>query len=140
MPIRDEALRKVSGLYYHAFVPITITNPANDKFIHTYGMLDTGASCCNIPAAMARRLGHNVEKGKENITLGAGGDTVGYLHTAKIEMMHPTTFKCFHTISACLIDCPVGLPHVLLGVSAFMADYKLIMDYPKGKFSLMKEG
>jgi hypothetical protein len=84
-------------------------------------------------------LGHNLTDGiVETISTG-GGSTKAYRHTSTITIYHPDNpdNQIIHTIENVLIDCMSGLPVVLLGVNGFLSGFKLIIDYPNKKFSLL---
>lgn len=55
------------------WLPVSIINPDTGKSIHTYGLVDTGADECSIPAAFANELGHELRKGKPRDVDTAGG-------------------------------------------------------------------
>ena len=52
--------RKDSFSIVRPILEIKIINPYNKKYIRTYGVIDTGADECAIPAWVANRLGHNL--------------------------------------------------------------------------------
>lgn len=45
------------------WLPVTVINPYTNKEIKIYGLIDTGADECTLPARYASILGHNLEKG-----------------------------------------------------------------------------
>lgn len=121
-------------------LPIRILNPHTKKAYKTWGLIDTGATECTMPADIAKMLGHNIAKGKPvNIRTGSGM-AVGYKHTMSIAFYHPDDpgNKVFHTLDNVLIDCMPNLHVVLLGVEGFLSNFILNINYPKRVFSLIR--
>lgn len=46
------------------WLPVTIINPETRKSIKVFGLIDTGADECALPALYAARLGHNLHAAK----------------------------------------------------------------------------
>jgi len=112
-------------------LPIKITNPHTGKTLLTYGLIDTGADECAIPAEYAVILGHDLHRGiKKNIITGAG-ETEAYGHTMDIETSGIL-------IKNVVIDFMEGLPTVLLGVRSFLSRFILTVDYKNHSFSLIR--
>lgn len=137
MPIRDFPFLRISDLNYipNPLLPIKIVNPSSDKFIRSYGLIDTGATVCVIPAKWARSLGHDLEQGTPNQIDGAGGRTTSYSHTTKIEIYNASDLLC-HTINNTPIDFMPNLKIVILGVKQFLDQFELHINYPLKKFSI----
>lgn len=119
-------------------LPIKIINPHTNLFLSTYGIIDTGADECAVPATYASILGHDLKKGKARTIGTGGGDATSYPHTTTLEIIHPKTYKLVCRIENAQIDFMVGLPEVLLGVGGFLSNFILNINYPKSVFSLTK--
>ena len=48
---------KISNELFRPWIPVTIINPANNKFIKVFALLDTGADHCVFPKLVADQLG-----------------------------------------------------------------------------------
>ena len=121
-------------------LPIIITNPHTGKIVSTYGIIDTGADECSIPAKLAEVLGHDITKGlKKQITTGSGL-TDAYIHTTDFTIIHPATDEVVYKIEETPVDYLPGLTVVLLGVRNFLSGFILNIDYPKESFSLVLPG
>lgn len=66
------------------WLPITIINPHTGKKIKTYGLIDTGADECALPASFADRLGHKLQKGALKEINTGNGTTIAYSHSVTI--------------------------------------------------------
>lgn len=113
------------------WLSVTIRNPHTNQSINTYGLIDTGADECAIPAGYAPLIGHNLQAGTpKNINTG-NGLTTAYAHTL-----------CFETdgikIDNVLIDFLPNLNVVLLGVKSFLSNFILTVDYKDLTFSLKR--
>ena len=111
------------------WLSITIKNPHTNQVINTYGLIDTGADECAIPATLAPLIGHNLQAGFQKIINTGNGPTIAYSHTMSIETKEKT-------ISNVLIDFLPNLSVVLLGVKNFLSNFVLIVDYKNQTFSL----
>jgi predicted aspartyl protease len=138
MPIRDRPFIKISR---HAIarpaLPIIISNPHTGKIVSTYGLIDTGADECAIPAKLADVLGHNIKKGLKKLITTSSGLTKAYIHTTDFTIIHPETGNVVYKIEETPVDYLTGLPIVLLGVRNFLGDFILNIDYTKEVFSLV---
>ena len=84
-------------------LPINIINPYTGLSYATFGIIDTGADECAVPAAIASILGHNLQAG-DTKTIGTGnGETIAYIHTTKLEVYSPVSFRLAYTIE----DTPI---------------------------------
>jgi len=117
------------------WLPVTILNPETGKSFRTYGLVDTGADACAIPASIASIIGHKLRKGKIVESMGASGKVVSYYHTTKIEIVDLGGDVLF-TIDHAPIEYSRKLPCVLLGVRHFLDQFALNIDYPKRIFSI----
>jgi hypothetical protein len=113
------------------WLPIVIENPHTDppKIIRTYGLIDTGADECAIPAGYASLLGHDLQAGKQKTINTGNGPTVAYSHTLCIDVQGIRSDNV-------LIDFMPNLSVILIGVKNFLEEFILTVDYPKNTFSL----
>jgi len=109
---------------------IVIKNPHTGKEMRTYGLIDTGADECALPASFAPILGHDLQKGTEKRINTGNGETIAYSHTMSLEIDDIR-------INDILIDFMPNLDVVLLGVKSFLAKFTLTVDYPKKEFSII---
>lgn len=130
MPARDypfTALRP--GQRPRPFLPVTIENPATGKRVWTLALIDTGADECALPASLAGRLGHTLERGAAKTVATAGGEIVAHRHTARIAVEGLVTLEA-------TVDFIPSLGTPLLGVNSFLSGLILTVDYPRQMFSL----
>lgn len=113
------------------WLPVTIINPDTNQEVRIYGLIDTGADDCALPAEFASRLGHNLQNGPSRIIGTGNGQTIAYSHTVKIKVGNYTTQNV-------LLDFMPNLDTPLLGVKSFLSNFILKINYPKQKFSLEK--
>ncbi|MFZ2658444.1 MAG: hypothetical protein WAX69_26155 [Victivallales bacterium] len=67
-------------------LPIIIKNRKTGDSIFAWGLIDTGADSCAIPAKYAGILGHRLKAGAK-INIGTGnGSTCAYAHTTEIDI------------------------------------------------------
>lgn len=136
MPVRDCPFSHFGNGIYRPILGLIIINPHTGKRYKTFGIVDTGADECAVPAELAALLGHNLQAGKtKNVTTG-NGVTVAYSHTTKFEIFHPVTNQLLHTVADTPIDFLPNLRVVLLGVNNFLSRFILHIDYPKDTFSI----
>ncbi|MBI4682583.1 MAG: hypothetical protein HY757_05730 [Nitrospirae bacterium] len=136
MPISNCPLTLCSNGIYRPILPICIINPHTSKQLKTYGLIDTGADECAVPASMADLLGHNLQSGQSKIISTGNGETIAFSHTTSFEVYHPSTNKLLYTLADTPIDFMPNLPVVLLGVNNFLNKFILNIDYPKKTFSI----
>jgi len=118
---------------------VRIINPANGHVHLTRALIDTGASCCSMPAFIAQRLGHTLHNGTIKGGLDtAGGKASAFVHSAVLELYHPVTRKPICKTNTIHIDCLDSLPVVLLGADGFLNNLILTVNYPAKTFSLKK--
>lgn len=118
-------------------LPINIINPHTGLSYATFGIIDTGADECAIPAAIASILGHNLQAG-DTKTIGTGnGETIAFVHTTKFEIYSPVSYKISYIIEDTPIDFMPNLNVLLLGVNSFLSKFILKIDYPQKIFSLI---
>jgi len=139
MPIRN---CPISSLYGNntLTLPVKIINPHTGLAIRTNGLIDTGATECAIPARMAVMLGHNLTRGIRNSINTGNGISETYQHTSTILIYHPENpdAQIIYYLDNVLIDCMPNLKIVLLGVNGFLSNFRLDIDYPNGRFSLIR--
>ena len=113
------------------WLPIIIENPHNDppNIIRTYGLIDTGADECAIPAGYAPLLGHNLQAGVQKIINTGNGPSIAYSHTLCIDVQGIRSDNV-------LIDFMPNLSVILLGMNNFLGRFVLTIDYPNSTFSL----
>ena len=137
MPLKDCPFLKLSKEDIpRPLLPINIINPHTGLSYATFGIIDTGADECAIPAGIASILGHNLQAGPVK-TIGTGnGETIAFAHTTKFEIYHPLSFKLAYTIQDTPIDFMPNLHVILLGVNSFLNEFILNIDYPRNVFSV----
>ena len=111
------------------WLPVTIKNPHTNQSINVYGLIDTGADECAVPADYALLIGHNLQAGDQKSINTGNGVTTAYAHTL-----------CFEThgiaINDVLIDFMPNLNVVLLGTKSFLSNFILTVDYKNYTFTL----
>jgi hypothetical protein len=139
-------------------LPITIVNPENGLEDFTWAIIDTGADRCVFPEYIAKHLYHDMKhkKAKTDYVNTVGSCIKVYKHTFGIKVHSITGSKNNPKIGNPIIDIPkilvdvvpsiaenesgeaihTSFNNVLLGVSDFMCNYILNIDYPKKRFSL----
>ena len=140
MPIRDCPFTDFGNGVCRPVLPVRIINPHTGAGYNTYGLVDTGADECAVPAALAPLLGHNLQKGQTKHINTGNGVTVAYSHMTKVEILHPVTHDHLHTVLETPIDFMPNLNVVLLGVKNFLSDFILHMDYPEKTFNIRRPG
>ena len=130
MPIRNYPFSITRpGDAARPYLPVAIVNPATNKRVRVFALIDTGADECAFPASFAPLLGHNLQEGQQkNINTG-NGVTTAYGHRTRIEIEGFTTQEV-------LVDFMPNLSVPLLGVKSFLGNFILTVDYPGKSFSL----
>ena len=137
MPLKDCPFLKLSKEdISRPLLPINIINPHTGLSYATFGIIDTGADECAIPAGIASILGHNLQAGTTKIIGTGNGETIAFAHTTKFEIYNPLSFKLAYTIQDTPIDFMPNLHVVLLGVNNFLSKFALNIDYPNNVFSI----
>lgn len=113
------------------WLSVVIINPHNKRKIKVFGLIDTGADECALPARYAPLLGHNLEAGFNKEINTGNGITIAYSHTVKI-IINGEEFQ------DTLIDFMPNLHIPLLGVRSFLNNFILTIDYPNKTLSLRK--
>ncbi|MCK5603024.1 hypothetical protein KAR91_14165, partial [Candidatus Pacearchaeota archaeon] len=122
---------------YRPLLPIQITNPHTGVNYKTYGLIDTGADDCAVPASLAQIVGHNLIAGQLKEIRTGNGVTKAYAHTTKIDIFHINdSVNPVFTIHDTPVDFMPNLHCVLLGVENFLSQFILTVDYPNKSFSI----
>ena len=130
MPIRDYPFSILRpGDVARPYLPVTVINPATDKHIKMFALIDTGADECALPASFAAMLGHNLQAGSPKKISTGNGITTAYGHSTRIKI------EGFSTQDV-VIDFMPNLNIPLLGVKSFLGNFVLTVDYPNKMFSL----
>ena len=139
MPITDIPFKKVkhkNSWCYYPYLPISIVNPHTKKHYNTFGLIDTGADICSLPASIAKVLDINLREVKSEPTVTANGNTDVFPYKCVFEIFHPTHKKLIHKTKETPINFMPNLPLVLLGVDSFLSNFVLTIDYPQKTFSI----
>lgn len=124
------------------YLPILLKNPDTKKDLFTWGLIDTGADTCAIPASYAEILGHNLLKGKNKQITTGNGTTQSYEHTSEIDIFGFDSNSIINSdkpvlkIKKTVIDYMPNLGVPLLGVNYFLEKYILTINYPHQFFTL----
>lgn len=137
MPIRDCPFTNCGNDIYRPILPVRIINPHTLKGYKTFGLIDTGADDCAIPAAYAPLLGHNLQAGQPKLISTGNGETIAYAHTTRFQIYHPSTGEHLYTMDDTPIDFMPNLHVVLLGVNSFLSQFVLTINYPQNSFSII---
>lgn len=130
---------------YQPFLFIRVTNPDNDFSDTMLALVDTGAEDCCLPGTIAKKLGHDLTNVQGKSILGVSGSCTAYPHTSIIDVLSVSgTYEkpaLSHDVVLSLgprcFDFVEGLSIAILGVSSFLKDYILTIDYPAKKFSVL---
>lgn len=114
------------------WLKIVLSNPGTGKSMKTYGIIDTGADECALPAHYAPILGHDLQAGKLTEISTGNGVTMAYSHTVSFSI---DGFE----VKNVLIDFMPNLSVPLLGVKSFLSNFILTVDYPNQEFSLVQK-
>ena len=114
------------------WLPVTIANPHSGKQADIYGLIDTGADECALPATYAPLLGFDLQQGISKSINTGNGVTFAYAHTVQMKIKGLKTQKT-------LIDFLPNLQVPLLGMKNFLVNFILTIDYPRSRFSLQKQ-
>jgi hypothetical protein len=136
MPIDRFPFSANGGGVCRPCLAVRIINPHTGLGFPTYGMIDTGADECAIPAVFAPLLGHDLLKGTSKRIQTGNGETVAYSHTTAVEIIDPRDNAVVYRIDDTPVDFMPNLHVVLLGVRNFLGRFVLTIDYPKRVFSI----
>ena len=121
---------------YRPTLQIRIINPHTKLSQKGYGLIDTGADECAVPASYAPLLGHKLEAGDLKTVNTGNGQTNAYAHTTSFEIFDPSTGQIAYAINSTPIDFMPNLNIVLIGVNSFLSEFILYVDYPNKMFSI----
>lgn len=138
MPITNYPFTILSpGAPPRPMLPICIHNPDTGAVFRTWGLIDTGADDCAIPANVAPIVGHNLNAGLLSSIGTAGGYATVYAHKTRIDILSINDHVAIvHSIPDAPVDFCPGLHTVLLGVDNFLSNFVLTIDYPNKCFSI----
>ncbi|MDP8236809.1 MAG: hypothetical protein P9M08_10540 [Candidatus Erginobacter occultus] len=145
MPIADYPFRRVvPGSPGRPMLPIRVTNPETGLSLRSWGLIDTGADDCALPAAYARSLGHNLTAGVSREIGTGNGVTVAYSHTCKIDIFRMeaggtvSDTEIVYSVDDTPLDFLPNLHCILLGTKNFLNNFILTVNYPRKVFSLRR--
>lgn len=135
MPIENIPFSNGGGIY-RPYLLVKITNPHTNLHYFTFGIVDTGADECAIPAAFASLLGHNLCAVTSKTIHTGNGDTAAYPHMTRFDIFHPVTGGHIYTADDTPVDFMPNLNVTLLGASNFLSKFVLTINYPQQMFSI----
>ena len=136
MPLTDCPFTVWADGIYRPTLQIRIINPHTSLSQRTYGLIDTGADECAVPASYASLLGHDLQAGRQKMVSTGNGETIAYAHTTRFEIFDPATGAVACTIDDTPIDFMPNLHVILLGVHSFLSKFIVHIDYPHRIFSI----
>jgi len=138
MPIRNCPIIQFDKRDLYVKLPITIINPQNQKTYNTYGIIDTGATKCVIPAAIIGILGFDTTNCKDVSVMTGSGQSIAHCLITSMIIRHPINpdKNIVLKIDNVLINYMPNLNIVLLGVEEFLSKFVLNIDYKRRVFSL----
>ena len=119
MPIHNCPFMPYTETVARPTLPAKIINPHTGDEYWTYGLIDTGADDCAVPASVAKILGHDLQAGQQKLIRTGNGETTAYSHITRFEIYHPVTKELVYTIDETPIDFMPNLNVVLFGVTAY---------------------
>ena len=117
-------------------LPVRIINPTTGHHVHAWGLIDTGADDCALPAAYAALLGHRFRAGVRRVVATGNGVTYAYAHTTRIDILATSGRRVVFTIPDTPIDFMPNLDCVLLGATSFLRRFIVTINYPRLYFSI----
>jgi predicted aspartyl protease len=136
MPIKNTPFTTLEDSVRRPYLSVKIINPCTGKSYKTYGLVDTGADECAVPASIAKIIGHDLQAGEPKDVDTGNGTTIAYKHITQIEIYHTITHELLYTIKDTPIDFMPNLHMFLLGANNFLSKFILNIDYPKQVFSI----
>lgn len=136
MPIKNTPFTTIEDSIRRPYLSVKIINPCTGKSYKTYGLVDTGADECAVPASIAKIIGHDLQAGEPKDIDTGNGTTIAYKHITQIEIYHTITHELLYTIKDTPIDFMPNLHMFLLGANNFLSKFILNIDYPKQVFSI----
>jgi len=123
-------------------LPVRIENPATGLFVDAWGLVDTGADDCALPARYAAALGHDLKAGAMRLIGTGNGTTRAYAHTTRIQVLAPPTRsspeRIAFTIPDTLVDFLPKLGCILLGAKSVLSQFILTLNYPEQWFTIRR--
>jgi predicted aspartyl protease len=135
VPVRKFPFKVLGGLFLRPLLPVIIINPHTGEQVKQYGIIDTGADCCTVPAYIGEMLGHNIEIVPPSKTTVVGGEITTWEHTTTIQMLDKNETVFYENVET-YVEYVEDLEYVLIGVDDFLCDFKLEIDYPNKHFSI----
>ena len=130
MPISNFAFTDIGDGFARPFLLTKIVNPFNGNHVLCFGLVDTGADDCSVPASIAKSLGHDLQAGRQKEIGTGNGMSIAYEHTVRFEILHPISKKPLYIIQDTPVDFMPNLPLVLLGTQNFLSRFILTINYP----------
>ncbi len=143
MSIKDYPFTHITPDHLRPMLWVRLTNPATGLAVEALALVDTGADDRVFPAEIAETLGHKLTSVPAKKMATAGGITVAYPHTSKIQVLEMLPngragSRILYTIADTPIDFAKDCEMFLLGARKFLSKFVLTVDYPRGVFSLRK--
>ncbi len=116
-------IREPSG---RIMLPLRIVNPHTGRTWPSYGLLDTGATTCLFPGALATYLGHNLKGDgvRSSVTSGIEQKKLPtFLHTFRMELLSPEGDRVVWRSGDVLINCVEHNLPILLGYREFLRHF-----------------
>lgn len=128
---------KISNELFRPWIPVTIINPANNKFIKVFALLDTGADHCVFPKLVADQLGLDLKGAalSSEIMQGLGETKIEvWKHNFRIELQSPDRKNIFWRGKDTIVGCVEhdNIPPIL-GFSNFMCHFKIQFNHATRK-------
>lgn len=136
MPISNFAFTDIGDGFARPFLLTKIVNPFNGNHVLCFGLVDTGADDCSVPASIAKSLGHDLQAGRQREIGTGNGMSIAYEHTVRFEILHPISKKPLYIIQDTPVDFMPNLPLVLLGTQNFLSRFILTINYPLKTLSI----
>lgn len=122
-------------------LPLTLTNPINGRSFKTWGLVDTGADCCAMPASLASMIGCDAKKGWVKQIATSNGVLNAFSHQVEIGL-HSVAGDNFsdHVVLREIleVDFLPNLDTTLIGTN-FLSGFQLTIDYSIHQFTLTRK-
>ena len=136
MPIDQFPFSANGSGVFRPWLSMRISNPHTGLSLITYGLVDTGADECAIPATFALLLGHDLCKGTPKGIQTGNGETASFSHTTTFEILRPGTDQVVYRAENTPVDFLPNLDTLLIGVKNFLGKFVLTVDFPNRVFSI----
>jgi hypothetical protein len=129
--------KSISNSIARPLIPIALKNPKTADSFLTYGIIDTGADICAIPADFAKILNCNLNSNKMKKVLTANGEANVLSYPIEINIYRD---QSDHIVlrEELEVDFLQGLKVVLLG-NNFLSGFEVKLDYANNLFSLVRK-